>query len=84
MTLSTKDLYNRALTIEREVLLLLEDLKELKTEATYHKDDNTSGLEKEVVAKVMKAARASAKEDDLEGKVAELNEVMGLQEELED
>lgn len=78
-----QDLYNRAINIEREILLLQEDLKEVRSEFTYHKDENTNGLDKEEVVKIMKAARASAKEDDLAGKAAELSEIIGMQEQFE-
>lgn len=70
--MNTKELFDRALNVEREILALQEDLKELKSEFTYHQDNNTQGLEKEEVGKVMKAAKAAAKQDDLESKIEEL------------
>jgi len=70
--MNTKNLFDRAITIEREILSLQEDLKELKGEFTYHQDHNTQGLDKDEVAKVMKAAKAAAKQDDLEAKIEEL------------
>lgn len=70
--MNTKNLFDRAITIERDILALQEDLKELKSEFTYHQDHNTQGLDKEEVGKVMKAAKAAAKQDDLEAKIEEL------------
>ena len=70
--MNTKNLFDRAITVEREILALQEDLKELKSEFTYHQEHNTQGLDKDEVAKVMKAAKAAAKEDDLEAKIQEL------------
>lgn len=78
--MNTKNLFDRAITVEREILALQEDLKELKSEFTYHQDHNTQGLYKEEVGKVMKAAKAAAKQDDLEAKIQELtfiNEFIG-------
>lgn len=70
--MNTKNLFDRAITVERDILALQEDLKELKSEFTYHQDHNTQGLDKEEVGKVMKAAKAAAKQDDLEAKIEEL------------
>lgn len=70
--MNTKQLFDRAIIVEREILALQEDLKELKGEFTYHQDHNTQGLDKEEVGKVMKAAKAAAKQDDLEAKIEEL------------
>ena len=70
--MNTKNLFDRAINVEREILALQEDLKELKSEFTYHQEHNTQGLDKEEVGKVMKAAKAAAKQDDLEAKIVEL------------
>ena len=70
--MNTKQLFDRAIAVEREILALQEDLKELKYEFTYHQEHNTQGLDKEEVTKVMKAAKAAAKQDDLEAKIEEL------------
>lgn len=70
--MNTKQLFDRAINVEREILALQEDLKELKGEFTYHQEHNTQGLDKEEVVKVMKAAKAAAKQDDLEAKIVEL------------
>lgn len=70
--MNTKNLFDRAIAVEREILALQEDLKELKAEFTYHQDHNTQGLDKEEVGKVMKAAKAAAKQDDIEAKIEEL------------
>ena len=70
--MNTKNLFDRAINVEREILALQEGLKELKSEFTYHQDHNTQGLDKEEVGKVMKAAKAAAKQDDIEAKIEEL------------
>lgn len=70
--MNTKQLFDRAINVERDILALQQDLKELKSEFTYHQDHNTQGLDKEEVGKVMKAAKAAAKEDDLDAKIEEL------------
>ena len=70
--MNTKQLFDRAIAVEREILTLQEDLKELKCEFTYHQEHNTQGLDKEEVVKVMKAAKAAAKQDDLKAKIEEL------------
>ena len=74
-----RDLFNRTYNLEQEVVQAKELQKELKGEFEYHKELNTSGLEKEIVKKVMKAAVAKAKQDQLEQKandLLELNEVI--------
>lgn len=70
--MNTKELFDRALNVEREILMLQVDLKEIKSDFTYHEDHNPQGLEKDEVGKVMKAAKAAAKQDDLESKIEEL------------
>ena len=78
--MNTKQLFDRAINVERDILALQEDLKQLKGEFTYHQDHNTQGLDKEEVVKVMKAAKAAAKQDDIEAKIEELtfiNTVIG-------
>jgi len=54
-------LYDRAYQLEQEILVLQEDLKELKSEFTYEKEYNTDGFPKADVADIMKAAKAKAK-----------------------
>ena len=76
--MNTKNLFDRAIAVEREILALQEDLKELKSEFTYHQEHNTQGLDKEEVTKVMKAAKAAAKQDDIEAKIQELTYINTL------
>ena len=75
-----KDLYARAYQLEQELLTLKEDLKELKGEFVFHKEYNVGGLDKELVAKTMKAAKAKAAQDNLAEKVSELEELQEIQE----
>ena len=78
-----RDLFNRTYNLEQEVVQAKELQKELKGEFEYHKEMNTSGLEKDVVQKVMKAAVAKAKQDQLEQKANDLLELNELISELE-
>lgn len=78
-----RDLFNRTYNLEQEVVQAKELQKELKGEFEYHKEMNTSGLEKEIVKKVMKAAVAKAKQDQLEQKANDLLELNELISELE-
>ncbi len=78
-----RDLFSRTYNLEQEVVQAKELQKELKGEFEYHKEMNTSGLEKEIVKKVMKAAVAKAKQDQLEQKANDLLELNELISELE-
>jgi len=75
-----QSLFDRAYQLEQEILTLTEDLKELKGEFVYHKEYNTSGFDKKEVEKIMKAAKAKVKQDDLKAKAEELNEIQQIQE----
>ncbi len=75
-----QNLFDRAYQIEQEILTLTEDLKELKGEFVYHKEYNTSGFDKKEVEKIMKAAKAKVKQDDLKAKAEELTEIQQIQE----
>ena len=72
-------LFNRTYQLEQELLTLREDLGELKTEFTFHKEYCTGGLDKETVKKVMKAAKAKAAQDNLVEKIEELQEIEAIQ-----
>lgn len=74
-----KDLYTRSYQLEQELLTLQEDLKELRGEFVYHKEYNPSGYLKEEVVKTMKAAKAKAKQDNLQEKIEELTEIGEIQ-----
>lgn len=78
-----RDLFNRTYNLEQEIVQAKELQKELKGEFEYHKELNTSGLEKEIVKKVMKAAVAKAKQDQLEQKANDLLELNEIISELE-
>lgn len=75
-----QNLFDRAYQLEQEILTLTEDLKELKGEFVFHKEYNTSGFDKKEVEKIMKAAKAKVKQDDLKAKAEELNEIQQIQE----
>lgn len=72
-------LFDRAYQLEQEILVLQEDLKELKSEFTYEKEYNTDGYPKDEVSDLMKAAKAKVKQDDLKGKAEELTKLQELQ-----
>lgn len=82
-TKNLKDLYTRSIQLEREILVLSEDLKELRGEYTYDKEYNVEGHPKEEVTLVMKAAKSKAKEENLQEKVDTLNEIVGIQEQYD-
>lgn len=73
-----QSLYDRAYQLEQEILVLQEDLKELKSEFTYEKEYNTDGFPKADVADVMKAAKAKAKNDNLEEKIEDLKSIQNV------
>jgi uncharacterized protein (UPF0335 family) len=75
-----QSLYSRAYQLAQEIITLQEDLKELVTEFAYDKEYNTEGFDKKDVKKIIKAAVARAKEDDLKTKADELNELQEIQE----
>lgn len=75
-----QNLYSRAYQLAQEIITLQEDLKELVTEFAYDKEYNTEGFDKKEVKKIIKAAVAKAKEDDLKTKADELNELQSIQE----
>ena len=77
------DLFRRTYNLEQEVIQAKELQKDLKDEFTYHRELNTSGLDKEVVKKVIRAAKAKASQDDLKTKAAELVEIDEIISELE-
>lgn len=75
-----QSLYSRAYQLAQEIITLQEDLKELAGEFTYDKEYNTEGFDKKEVAKIIKAAVAKAKADDLQGKADVLKELQDIQE----
>jgi uncharacterized protein (UPF0335 family) len=75
-----QNLYSRAYQLAQEIITLQEDLKELVTEFAYDKEYNIEGFDKKDVKKIIKAAVARAKEDDLKTKADELNELQEIQE----
>lgn len=75
-----QSLYSRAYQLAQEIITLQEDLKELAGEFTYDKEYNTDGFDKKEVAKIIKAAVAKAKADDLQGKADVLKELQDIQE----
>jgi uncharacterized protein (UPF0335 family) len=74
-----QNLYSRAYQLAQEIITLQEDLKELKGEFSYDKEYNTDGFDKKEVTKIIKAAVAKAKADDLKTKAEELNELQEIQ-----
>jgi hypothetical protein len=78
-----KDLFNRAVQINTEKLVLAQDLKSLKDEFTYDKDANIGGLSKDQVKNITKAAALHAKEQ-FEAFTGEAKALMELYEQLVD
>ena len=75
-----QSLYSRAYQLAQEIITLQEDLKELAGEFSYDKEYNSDGFDKKEVAKIVKAAVAKAKADDLQGKADVLKELQDIQE----
>lgn len=78
-----KELFQRAVQINTEKLVLAQDLKSLKDEFTFDKDANVGGLSKDDVKNITKAAALHAKEQ-FESYTAEAKTLMGLYETLVD
>ena len=78
-----KELFKRAYNLEQESVQAQELLKELKTDFSYDKDVCTDGLPKKDVAKILRAAKAKAAQNNLKEKAEELLEVDALIDELE-
>lgn len=75
-----QNLFNRAYQLNQEILVLKEDLAELKSEFSYHGDYCPDGFDKKEVTDIIKAAAAKAKADDLAEKVEKLNKLQQIQE----
>lgn len=72
-------LFDRTYQLEQEILVLQEDLKQLKGEYTYEKEYNVDGYPKADVADIMKAAKAKVKQDDLKAKADEFSKLQEIQ-----
>lgn len=60
-TLTEQQLFNRIVTLRTEIETLTLDLKQLKADATYHKDYNPGGIDKGDVKVIDKAAQLEVK-----------------------
>ena len=80
MSQKQRDLFQRVYNLESEINILTEDLKEIKSDFTYDADTNPDGLSKDEVKKIMRAAKAKVKMDNLREKADELNEIAQIQE----
>lgn len=80
MSQKAEELFKRSYNLESEINMLMEDLREIKSEFTYDADTNSSGLGKDEVKKIMRAAKAKVKMDNLREKADELNEIAQIQE----
>lgn len=83
MSEQRKELFRRSYNLEQEIVQAQELLKDLKAEFSFDKEFNTKGLPKKDVAKIMRAAKAKAAQNNLKEKAEELLEVDGLISELE-
>lgn len=63
VTLTEDQLFARLVELETKKLVLTEDIKQLKQDAKFHKDDNPNGIPKEEVALIQAAAKLEAKRD---------------------
>lgn len=60
-TLSQKDLFERLVKLETEKLVIADDIKQLKSDATYDADHNPKGVSKEDIKLIAKASVIHAK-----------------------
>lgn len=60
--ITEKELFDRLVDLETQKIALMEDIKQLKTDAKYDEDMNPKGLDKEVVKVVGSAASLYAKQ----------------------
>lgn len=63
MQYTEQALFDRLTTLFGEVIVLNEDIKQLKKDFTYHKKENLDGLPKEAVALTAGAAKLQAQND---------------------
>lgn len=63
MKQTEQDLYNRLATLFGEVIVLNEDIKQLKKDFTFNKKTNLDGLPKADVAETAGAAKIKAQND---------------------
>lgn len=63
VTLTEAQLFERLTKLEADKLILTQDIKQLKTDATFHKDKNPGGIAKDDVKLVAASAKLEAKND---------------------
>lgn len=78
-----RELFKRAYNLESEIVQAQELLAELKEEFSFNKEFNVQGLDKKEVAKILKASKSKAKQDNLKEKAEGLLEIDALVEILE-
>lgn len=61
MQFSEKDLFDRLVSLKTQALQTKEDIKQIKKDYSFHKEDNTGGLEKSEVKLIDKASSLYAK-----------------------
>jgi hypothetical protein len=59
--ITEQQLFDRIVTLRTEIETLTLDLKQLKADATYHKDSNPGGIDKADVKVIDKAAQLEVK-----------------------
>ena len=63
MSITQEQLFEHLVELRTDILAANEDIKQIKADAKYHKDDNPNGIEKEEVALIDKAAALKAKQN---------------------
>lgn len=63
MTITQEQLFERLVGLRTDILVANEDIKQLKADTKYHKDDNPNGIEKEEVSLIDQAAALKAKQN---------------------
>ena len=63
MSISQRELFDRLVDLEKQKLVLAEDIAQLKKDAKYDEDENPQGIRKEDIKLIAAAAKLEAKRD---------------------
>lgn len=63
MSITQEQLFERLVKLHTDSLIAKEDIKQIKADSKYHKDDNPNGIDKEEVSLIDKAAALKAKQN---------------------
>ena len=60
MSITQKELFDRLVTLESDKLTLADDIRQLKSDATWDEDENPNGVSKEDIKLISAAAKLEA------------------------